>query len=343
MAASVLPDPCRVAAAADGLPPVPSPAHRRLSDLLERVERHSVRALREAEVTELGRLYRVTLADLGERETRGGDPESVHALHRLAARAYAVVYRRDPPGFREMIAFLAFGFPALLRARIHAFLTALLIFLTAASIGLFSARLDAKLVDLVVPPELKKPVAERLARRDIAFDEAGRALLSSRLMTHNLEVAFRAFAGGIAFGLGTIHTLVVNGLMLGGLASVAHEAGRGTEFHALVLPHGALEFPAILIAAAGGFVLGFALIAPGGYRRTEWFLREGRDAAALLSGAVPLFLFAALIEAWVTPAPIPDGGKLLFAAFVFAAFCAWIALAGRKGTRGDAPPATENL
>lgn len=324
------------------LPPVPTPDHRRLAVLLARVDAGGAPALAVEEVDEFARLYRRLLSDLNEREGRGDDPEGIHALHRLAARAHATMHHREPPGLAAALRFLVAGFPALLRRRIHALAAASLIFLTAVAVGLFSARLDAKLVDLVVPPALKKPVAERLARADVAFDETGRALFSSKLLTHNLEVAFRAFAGGLLLGLGTLHALLMNGLLLGGLAAVALDAGRGTAFLALVLPHGAAEFPAILIAAQGGLILGFSLVSPGIHRRSEWFLREARDAAALLAGAVPLFVVAALVESWVTPAPLPEEVKLAFALLLFAAVCAWLALGGRSAETARRAAAVES-
>lgn len=45
---------------------------------------------------------------------------------------------------------------------------------------------------------------------------------SSQILTNNIMVAFKAFAYGAFFGLGSIYVLVVNGLSIGGVVGVCY-------------------------------------------------------------------------------------------------------------------------
>jgi len=76
-----------------------------------------------------------------------------------------------------------------------------------------------------------------------------------------------------------------------------------TFFTALVLPHGVLEIPAILLTGAAILRLGAAMVAPA-YGKTigESWLAALADWAKIVVGlVVPLFLGAAILEIFVTP------------------------------------------
>ena len=72
---------------------------------------------------------------------------------------------------------------------------------------------------------------------------------------------------GVTFGVGTVYVLVVNGAMLGGYSGSFGESGLGRELWLTILPHGALELSAIIVAGAAGLLIGFGLWCPG--RRTR--------------------------------------------------------------------------
>jgi stage II sporulation protein M len=71
-----------------------------------------------------------------------------------------------------------------------------------------------------------------------------------------------------------------------------------------VLPHGIVEIPAVLIAAAAALRWhAVFLSAPQGLTLSERWLRAGTDFARLFVAVViPLLLIAAFLEAYVTPA-----------------------------------------
>jgi uncharacterized membrane protein SpoIIM required for sporulation len=144
--------------------------------------------------------------------------------------------------------------------------------------------------------------------------------------------------------------LVLNGLNVGVAAGLFHAAGDAGRFYALILPHGLLELTAIFIAGGAGLRLGWAGIAPGDRTRADALLEEGRRAVVIVMGLVLVFLVAGLIEGYVTGQPWPTTVRVGIGAVVWAAFTAWIVVAGRAaaargltGALGERPDRPEGV
>ncbi|HEY9069923.1 MAG TPA: stage II sporulation protein M [Candidatus Ozemobacteraceae bacterium] len=304
---------------------------RRLEETLDRIEQSHPGSLDPSRLLEVGVLYQETLADLGRARTTG-DERLQRSLNRLIARAYALIYRRRESALLDALAFLPKQFPMLVLARMHFIVTAFLIFLFSGIIGFLCVGTDSKLIDLVLPESMRAVIARDLAEGRVGRDmsQESKPVISSFILTNNISVSFKAFACGIFLGLGTFYILAYNGLLLGGLAAVYHEAGQAAIFWSLILPHGAIELICCFIAGGAGLILGYAIVDPGPHGRYEWLAHEGKQAALLVTGAVPMLVIAALIETWVTPAPLPIIAKYFIAAVVFlltVVYLTWPALA----------------
>ena len=80
---------------------------------------------------------------------------------------------------------------------------------------------------------------------------------------NNVKIGFQTFAGGLAFGLGSIFFLVFNGVTIGAVAAHVTNVGFGATFWSFVSGHSAMELTAIALSGAAGLRLGGAVIAPG--------------------------------------------------------------------------------
>src|ERR1700759_4174262 len=89
---------------------------QRLEELLDLLDHTTLRRLRRDEVRELGRIYRLTASDLAIARAESRDPRLISYLNNLAIRAHGRIYCADPQGGRRIINFVAFDFPALIRA-----------------------------------------------------------------------------------------------------------------------------------------------------------------------------------------------------------------------------------
>jgi uncharacterized membrane protein SpoIIM required for sporulation len=162
------------------------------------------------------------------------------------------------------------------------------------------------------------------------FGHQGNPLLSGLVIQNNVRVALNAFALGITFGVGTVCVLVVNGAMVGGIAGAFAKSGIQGQFWLVILPHGALELTAVVIAGGAGLLVGYSLWCPGRRTRRRALREEVVRAMQLVLGLVPAFVVAGLFEGLVTPSDaIPELLKVSLGVAVAVVFWLYLLLAGR--------------
>jgi uncharacterized membrane protein SpoIIM required for sporulation len=293
-----------------------------LERLLDRAEGEGLKALSLDEARALARLYRSASSDLLWVRARAGAADVSGFINDLVGRAYALTYPGKRLRASEVGRFLAFGFPALMLQEWRPFVASLLIFLSGFGFGWAGMVFDPAAAPYLVPEQhLKLDPAQRA--RDEA-KEAGasagqQAQFSSFLFTHNIQVAFLAFALGVTAGIGTAIMLFSNGVLLGALGWVYASKGLFGWFWAWILPHGVPEITAIVIAGAAGFVMARGLVAPRGLTRRASLRKEAVVAVRLLLGTLALFVLAGLIEGTISqihPPRLSIAFKLGFAAVI---------------------------
>lgn len=135
-------------------------------------------------------------------------------------------------------------------------------------------------------------------------------LLASRLpltiFVHNVRaVALAAVLGVFTFGVLGILTFILPWTVLGFLAAQLAQSGQSpvTFLLATVAPHGLVELPALLLAAAAGLRWHTVVIAPrlGGTVGEDWLSAAADFVRLLLALVLPLLLVASFVEAYVTP------------------------------------------
>jgi uncharacterized membrane protein SpoIIM required for sporulation len=160
--------------------------------------------------------------------------------------------------------------------------------------------------------------------------------------TNNTLVSAVCLAGGVLI-LPTLYMLWANVLNVGVVGGVMISNDRADVFFGLILVHGMLELTCVFVAAGVGLRVAWAWIAPGPYlTRTQSLATVGRSAMVVALGlAAPLFV-SGIVEAFVTPLPIPIPIKLVFGAAVWLGFLAYIVILGGRATRAglDADVAT---
>lgn len=283
------------------------PIWNRLEELLKGF--HHTRATRQ-ELDDLGHIYRKVAAHLAYAQTYFPQHDVTHYLNGLVARAHNIVYGAS--GKSDAMAIFRFfthQFPTLFYERARYFLIALLLFLGAAGFSYGMVLINPDNAYAFLPPEIVQGVdPHRIG--EVQWDPN---IASSTIMVNNIKVAFLCFAFGAIFGVGTVWVLITNGFLLGSLAAIYHQAGQSYPFWAFIWPHGIIELTAIFIAGAAGLSLAYAFFVPGELTRLESYKREGIVTIQLMLGVIPLFIIAAIIEGYLTPAPWPHWGKYLIA------------------------------
>jgi uncharacterized membrane protein SpoIIM required for sporulation len=248
--------------------------------------------------------YRQLCQQLALAQERGYSSLLVEQLQQLVMRGHQQLYRHRSHLGANLIRFLLTGFAQLVRREWRSLLYASLLFYgSLLGMGLL-VYLFPDLVYSVVSPDqvhsmesMYDPDAHRLGR----FGERNSGddwMMFGYYIMNNIGIAFQTFASGLLFGLGSLFFLFFNGLMIGAVAGHLSQIGSGLTFWSFVIGHGAFELTAITVAGAAGLKLGWALIAPGRWPRSEALRLAAAQSVQLVAGAILLLLIAAFIEAY---------------------------------------------
>jgi stage II sporulation protein M len=127
--------------------------------------------------------------------------------------------------------------------------------------------------------------------------------LAGAIFLNNAVKTLLVMALGILFGAITVLFLVVNGAALGIVFYLSIQAKGLWPSLLVILPHGILELPAVLLGASIGLMLGRHSVSRLlGRAHTSLGSEIARALHFFVKVIVPLLLLAALVEAFITPA-----------------------------------------
>jgi uncharacterized membrane protein SpoIIM required for sporulation len=282
------------------------PCWTELQAMLDRLEAEPNLRMDLDQVRRFQGLYERTAADLARITTFSSEPETRRYLENLVARAYGEIHEtRDR---RRRIYPLQWFFqtlPQTFRRHVRAFYFSVAISLAGCAFGGFAIAFDPDSKPVLLPfSHLMQDPAKRVAKEENATKDrlSGRkTTFSAYLMTHNTKVSIFTLALGMTWGVGTILMLFYNGIILGAVSVDYIRAGQTKFLLGWLLPHGAIEIPAILIAGQAGLVLALALIGWGKRTPLRARLREiSQDLVTLIFGVGLLLVWAGFVEAFLS-------------------------------------------
>lgn len=288
-----------------------------------------VRRLTPAQLAKIGPLYRRALSDLAISRRHFPNSQLVGYINGLVAQTHALIYGGSRLNWGAFWRFVQLTFPQAVRQHIWVIGAMCGLFFLAAAVGAWGWSEQNEFVLSQLPAAY---VGQLHGMSDLEFSAlsgSGRPVMASFVMTNNIRVSLLAFSLGITFGLGTLWVVWQNGLLLGPLAFVFHQSGRGITFWSLILPHGVLELPAIFMTAAAGWLIGRALLLPGEYSRFGAARLAARRSLPLLGGTVLILVVAGTIEGFFTPSGLTSHTKLGGAVLVLMLFAFYLWLPGR--------------
>ena len=157
-----------------------------------------------------------------------------------------------------------------------------------------------------LPPELSGIVTSSERSESLAQLQLIAARLPLRIFGQNVRaLAVGAILGVFSLGVGGLGVFMLPWAVVGYIGSQMAAGDGSLGFLALtLLPHGVVEYPALLLAAAAGLRWHTVFIsASDRLSLSERWLRAGADFARVFLGLVlPLLLLAAFLEAYLTPA-----------------------------------------
>ena len=288
------------------------------------------RRRKEADLHTLARLYRETAGHLSAARTYFPHDDTTRYLNGLVGRAHLLIYGRQQGSWRSVGSFFDRGFPSVLRESRAFFQLAWLVTLLSAGAGFVVVWTTPESLYWIFPSSFVQLFNPARA----GPHEVVAPIMSSVIMTHNIEVAIVAFLGGFTLGVLTLYALYQNGLILGALAALFLRAGRSLMFWSLILPHGCIELTAINIAGAAGLMTGYRFLVPGRLGRWRSLQQAAARAAQLLAGVAAMLMVAGTIEGFLTPSNAPIWFKYGFACLTVIGLVYYFSR-GRRGSRRD--------
>ncbi len=281
---------------------------QRLEGWLEKKSLNKTAQRDKASPAEFAALYRQTCQHLALARNRLYSPHLINRLNRLVLESHQIMYGERRQLFKTMARYVLADFPARVRQKWRLVLLSALLFYVPF-VGMITA--------IQVNPDMVYTVMNGATLRKLEYmynpdnrETVGRdwdrkgdtdLMMFGYYVKNNTGIGFRTFASGLIFGLGTIFVVLFNGLFLGAAAGHLTQIGYNETFWGFVAGHSALELNAIVLSAAAGLQLGFAVLAPGRRTRLRALREEARDALKLMYGAAGMFILAAMVEAFWSP------------------------------------------
>jgi uncharacterized membrane protein SpoIIM required for sporulation len=283
------------------------------------------------------RQYRLVCQDLVLARDRQFDAPLVARLNALALRGHQHLYgaRTASGGFVEL--FLR-RFPRAVRREWRLAALMCLFFYGAGGLVFGHVLREPDFVYSLIDPgqlagmeESYDPSAEHQNETREASDGV---LMFFYYVGNNVSIAFRTFAGGILFGVGSLFIILYNGLTIGAVAGHIVNVGYGETFWPFVIGHGSFELSAIVLSGVAGLRMGLALIVAGPRTRSHALREATQRSVPILYGMTGMLLFAAVIEGlWSGQPAVPAVMRYWVGAALWALVIAWLALGGRRWRR----------
>ncbi|OBB22479.1 hypothetical protein A5792_05275 [Mycolicibacterium peregrinum] len=305
-------------------------AHRPTWDRLEQLVKRR-RRLTGAEVDELVDLYQRVSTHLSMVRSASQDSVLVGRLSGLVARARAAVTGAHAPLWREFVRFWTVSFPVVAYRAWRWWLgSAVAFFIVTVALALWVSGNPDVHAAIGTPSEI-----DELVNHDFAsyYSEHPAASFALQVWVNNSWVAAQCIAFAILLGLPIPYVLFQNAANLGVIAGLMFSADKGDLFLGLITPHGLLELTAVFLAAAVGMRLGWTVIAPGDRPRAQVLAEQGRAVVAAAIGLAVVLLISGLIEAMVTPSPLPTWARIGIGVAAELAFLGYVFHFGRKAAR----------
>ncbi|HYJ11016.1 MAG TPA: stage II sporulation protein M [Polyangiaceae bacterium] len=290
------------------------------------------------EISRAAALYRAVSTDL-MRARRLGCPRDVIAyLDSLTASAHNALYAASRSDRRLRLVELMLDFPRAFRRAWPFMLTAGLLFWLPFALGWLATLNVAGFAERVMPVHMLESMADAYSTGFAAGRDADAdAQMTGFYVYNNVGIAFRCFATGILYGMGSVFFLVYNGLVTGTVVGYVAQSGHGANILTFMCGHGPFELTAIVISGGAGMRMGYALLGSSGQTRVAALRSVADDLISLILGAAALLFGAALIEAWWSPSSLPSQVKWGFSLLMSLLTPGFLLFYGRLTPRSRAP------
>lgn len=266
-------------------------------------------------VAGFARRYRSACSDLALAQSLKFPANTTDYLHKLVGQAHTQLYRSESFSLGAWLKSLFIEIPGKILTDPC----------TWIAFGTFWSLFLGSLVAAYLRPEIATAVAgeTQIAQMEEMYSKPlsdsatleSRSFMTGFYVLNNAGIGLKCFSSGIFLGVGSIITLAFNGVFLGTIFGYILQSPSRENFSEFVTAHGPFELTAVVLSAAAGLRLGWALIDTKGWSRADSMRRTAPRALQMAGVATVLFLLAAYIEGFISPSPLPYAYKAGVAIF----------------------------
>lgn len=233
-------------------------------------------------------------------------------LNNLSVRANNQLYRVKGSTWKDILFYATKDFPERVLKNGKVILFAMVLLMASILFGYVLVLMDIQNAAFFLPEQFLEQAGG--SSEGGGIKESQFAFMSGYIMVNNIGVAIKSFAFGIGAGVMTLYVVFFNGAMLGALSAYLEvQKADMANYWSLILPHGFIELTAIVIAAAAGLKIGYALLVPGQLGRISAVIKSAKEGAMLMPGVIGMLVIAGLIEGFITPSSLSIPFKFVFA------------------------------
>lgn len=277
-----------------------------LEKLSSQMENRRKRALGGPAIARFASLYRAACADLSLADAYQLPPNTVNYLHQLVARAHNQLYHSRSFRVSNWGYEMLFAVPR--RLYHDNYLRLAFVLFWGFFLGsMYLAHTSPEFCETLVGKESLEQMAEMHSESVSGANPATHSGMVGFYIMNNAGIGLQCFAYGLLGGIGGMMMLMRNAIFLGTIFGFMTTVDKEIQdnFFNFVTAHGPFELTAVVLAAAAGMRLGFAMIATGGLTRSASLRKATHEAMPTMCGFVILFCLAALIEGLLSPSTIP--------------------------------------
>ncbi|MCH2042981.1 MAG: stage II sporulation protein M [Saprospiraceae bacterium] len=243
-------------------------------------------------------------------------------LNNIAQKVFYSVYKNRQSRLKRFWSFWVNDVPQVIYESRREFYFALLFFLAAVGVGVFSTYMDPNFPEVMLSRGYVERTYESIENGTpmSVYQQEDELDMFLGIVYNNLRVALTTFILGLFFGLGTIYTLLFNGVMVGAFQSLFIVEGVYWDSILTIWVHGTIEIASIIVAGAAGLTLGKSLVFPGTYTRLQSLQLAARRGLLIMLTVFPLLVIAAFIEGFITrytDAPYALRATIILASLAF--------------------------
>ena len=294
------------------------------------------RHLSGGETDELVTLYRTCARHLSRVRSAAPDPQLLAELSSRVATARGRLTGTREVRVSAMLHFVLQALPAALY-RIRWWTCGVMVaeLVLAVVVGVWTLNSPEAMAALGSPEKLDQYAHEAFESYYSTYSAPD---FAAQVWTNNARIAAICVASGIT-GILPLYVLYGNAVAVGQAGAIMADHDMFGAFLSLISPHGLLELTCIFIAGAAGLKLFWTMLVPGPRSRPAALAAEGRALITVAVGLTVALGVAGLIEAFVTPAPIPWSVKITIGAGALALLWTYTLVLGRAavavGATGD--------